>query len=197
MRTHSAEISRLEAAGVLISDERPEPTLADRLADEGYSSAEIADLEAILDAEADRRGREQAARFVEWLTARLRGSTAAGAALAVVLAPNEEGVSDLALRLNCSKQNVGNYLPRLRALLPEVATIPGRPAVRRPELEGVWLTRPEAKAKHGVTLEGLQRLGVHVVTVGQTHFVEEGDLLARVHADRVARARERLAKGVR
>lgn len=177
------------------SEERDGWTFSDRLHEAGFTSAEVRGIEELIEQEAARRGREESGRFVAWLADRLRRHSAAGAALAAVLAPNEETLADLAVALGTSKQNLGNYLPALRALLPEVAAVHGRARpVPKPEAPGDWMTRPQIRALFGISPDRLARMQIRREIVGQTMFVDRASVQAALAAEAIAAAAQRLAE---
>jgi len=167
------------------------PTFVDRLDAAGFSPEDVAGLEPLIEAEASERAVGLAVDFVRELALRLRTESAAGAALSVVLSPGPS-CEELAAKLGISKQAVGVVVSRLRASLPDVRPSSARPRWSRPDISGEWLTRPEARAKYGLSADSLRRLRARSLRCGTRIFVEAGDVEARLAHGTVEAARRRL-----
>lgn len=169
------------------------PSFRDRLAEGGFTEADLAGLEEVLEREAADRALNLAADFVRELSGRLRFESAAGAALAAVLGCDET-LADLAARLSISKQAVAAPAARIRAALLDVRPAAQRPKWRRPERPGVWLTRPEVRAKFGLSADKVRRLGLNPERAGTRSFYLEDDVRRRLEELEIAEAAKRAGR---
>lgn len=155
------------------------PSFRDRLAEGGFTEADLAGLEEVLEREAADRALNLAADFVRELRERLRTESAAGAAVARVLGDPTAG-AELGAALGCSKQAVLAVVARLKPLFADFAPGAKRARLRRPDLAGGWRTGPEIRAAVGISVDRLRRLGARPVRCGSRLFWEEGQVRRRL-----------------
>ena len=189
MRRSALWAADIEVAAAAAHAER-EPSFADRLEAAGFAPHDVAGLEDLLEREAADRAVNLAAGFVRALSERLKFESAAGAALAAVLGCDET-LADLASRLEISKQAVAAGAARIRAALPDVRPAAQRPKWRRPERPGNWLTRPEVRARFGLSADKVRRLGLNPERAGTRSFYLEDDVRRRLEALQLEAAAKR------
>ena len=155
------------------------PSFRDRLAEGGFTAADLEGLEEVLEAEARARAISMAADFLRSLRERLRTESAAGAAVARVLGDPTAG-AELGAALGCTKQAVLAVVARLKPIFADVAPGPKRARLRRPDLPGAWMTCAEIRVAVGVSVDRLRRLGLHPLRCGSRHFWNEDDVRRRL-----------------
>jgi hypothetical protein len=136
-------------------------TLADKLADAGFSSGQIAELEEVVEEEVQRLAYHRAGEVLREIFARVAEVSAAGAALAYTLGLSENrSLSELGAQFQTSKQSIGNACRRLAPLLSGLSSsTAGTHALVRPSEPGVWLTLQEATKATGRSSQSIQNAG--------------------------------------
>ncbi len=161
--------------------------LSDRLAEAGLTPSQVQAVEALVEAEIERESFHHAGDVLRRIFAHLSGCNSACAALAHALGLTDgQSISDLALVLGVSKQNVGNMAARVAPVLgPLAVSKAGRRNITRPTAPGEWLTLAEASRLTGRVGQAMQDAAkdgkLSRIIVRNQAFFEEADLLRWLH----------------
>lgn len=168
-------------------------------ADAAEFAEQFAEFSEEIEAEIDRRAWHRTAQVLAEVGKCLTHHSAHSAAVAFALGlndPAEGGMAQIGARLGVSKQAVAKYVVGLRGLFSCSLPARGKHAIRRPDLPGRWITRPELKTEFHLDGATADKLGVRSVTVQDLRFWDAESATELLGRQEIRAARRRLARSV-